>query len=189
MANTVVTEYAVKKFHLQTSVSGWLIQSPNAPTAAQISSARAAASLAGMTIETKNSQPTSATIIDWATIFGIALALGILAMSVGLIRSETAGDLRTLAATGASSSTRRTLTAVTAGALGLLGAVLGTVAGYVGVIGWIRTNSLNGGISALTSVPVANLLLILVGMPLVAALAGWLLAGRQPPSMAHQPLE
>ena len=187
--NTVVTEYAVKKFHLQTSVSGWLIQSPNAPTAAQISSARAAASLAGMTIETKNSQPTSATIIDWATIFGIALALGILAMSVGLIRSETAGDLRTLAAAGASSSTRRTLTAVTAGALGLLGAVLGTVAGYVGVIGWIRTNSLNGGISALTSVPVENLLLILVGMPLVAALAGWLLAGRQPPSMAHQPLE
>ncbi len=187
--NTVVTEYAVHRFHLHPSVAAWLIQSPTAPTAAQISSARTAASLAGMTIETKNSQPTSATVIDWATIFGIALALGILAMSVGLIRSETAADLRTLAATGASSSTRRTLTAVTAGALGLLGAVLGTVAGYVGVIGWIRTNSLNGGISALGSVPVENLLLILVGMPLVAALAGWLLAGHQPASMAHQPLE
>jgi putative ABC transport system permease protein len=187
--NTVITEYAVHKFHLQTGVAGWLIQSPSAPTAAQISSARTAASLAGMTIETKNSQPSSATIINWATIFGIALALGILAMSVGLIRSETSADLRTLASTGASSSTRRTLTAVTAGALGLLGAVLGTVAGYVGVIGWIRTNSLNGGISALGSVPVENLLLILVGMPLVAALAGWLLAGRQPVLMAHQPLE
>ncbi len=187
--NTVITEYAVHKFHLQTSTAAWLIQSPAAPTAAQISSARSAASLAGMTLETKNSQPTSATIINWATVFGIALALGILAMSVGLIRSETAGDLRTLTAMGASSSTRRTLTAVTAGALGLLGAVLGTMAGYIGVIGWIRSNSLNGGISALASVPVENLLLILVGMPLVAAIAGWLLAGREPSAISRQPAE
>jgi hypothetical protein len=38
------------------------------------------------------------------------------------------------------------------------------------------------------SVPV-NLLIILVGMPLVAAVAGWLLAGREPPAIAHQPIE
>jgi putative ABC transport system permease protein len=110
-------------------------------------------------------------------------------MSVGLIRSETAGDLRTLAATGASSTTRRTLTAATAGALGLLGAVLGTVAGYVGVIGWLRANTLNGGISALGNVPVTNLLIILVGMPLLATVVGWLLAGREPPAIARQPIE
>jgi len=122
-------------------------------------------------------------------VFGIALALGILAMSVGLIRSETAGDLRTLAATGASSATRRALTAATAGALGLLGADLGTVAGYVRVIGWIRGNSLNGGISALGNVPVQNLLFILVGMRLLAVVAGWLLAGREPLAIAHQPLD
>ena len=61
--------------------------------------------------------PTSAEIINWATVFGIVLALAILAMSVGLIRSETASDLRTLAATGASGTTRRNLTAATAGAL------------------------------------------------------------------------
>jgi putative ABC transport system permease protein len=110
-------------------------------------------------------------------------------MSVGLIRSETAGDLRTLAATGASGYTRRTLTAATAGALALLGAILGTLAGYVGIIGFLRGNSLNGGISSLANVPVANLLVILVGMPLVATLVGWLLAGRQPPAMAHQTIE
>jgi len=187
--NTVITEHAVHELGLQSGTSGWLIQSPNPPTAAQINGARLTAAVANMTIETRNSQPTSATIINWATVFALALAFGILAMSVGLIRSETASDLRILAATGASSRTRRTLTAVTAGALGLLGAVLGTAAGYVGVIGWIRTNSLNGGISALGSVPVANLLVILVGMPLVAAAAGWLLSGRQPPAMAHQPIE
>jgi putative ABC transport system permease protein len=110
-------------------------------------------------------------------------------MSVGLIRSETASDLRTLTATGASSRTRRTLTAATAGGLGLLGALLGTVAGYVGVIGWIRDNSLNGGISSLGNVPVTNLLVILLGMPLVATAVGWLLAGREPPAVAHQPIE
>jgi glutamate mutase epsilon subunit len=37
-------------------------------------------------------------------------------MTIGLIRSETASDLRTLTATGAGSVTRRNLTAVTAGA-------------------------------------------------------------------------
>jgi putative ABC transport system permease protein len=141
-----------------------------------------------MSIETKNSQPSSSVIINWATVFGMVLALGVLAMTVGLLRSETAGDLRTLAATGASSSTRRALTAATAGALGLVGAVLGTVAGYVAVIGYIRSNSLNGGISALGSVPVENLVIILVGIPLIAAAAAWLFAGREPLAMARQPL-
>ena len=84
--------------------------------------------------------------------FGIVLALGILAMTIGLIRSETAGDLRTLAATGASGWTRRTLTAATAGALGLAGAVLGTVAAYIAAIGYSWDNQLDG-LSELTSVP------------------------------------
>jgi putative ABC transport system permease protein len=187
--NTVITEHAVEQFHLGTSVSGWLIQTPRPPTASQIAAARAAAAAAGLTIETKNSQPSSAEVINWATVFGMALALGILAMTIGLIRSETAGDLRTLAATGASSGTRRTLTAATAGALALLGAVLGTVAGYVAAAGWFRSSSLNGGLSALGNVPVTNLLLILLGMPLIAAAGGWLLAGREPPTMAHQAIE
>jgi hypothetical protein len=36
---------------------------------------------------------------------------------------------------------------------------------------------------------VANLLLILVGMPLAAVIAGWLLAGREPSAMARRPIE
>ena len=142
-----------------------------------------------MSLETKNSLPSGMEVIDLATLFGIVLSLAILAMSVGLIRSETASELRTLTATGASSTTRRTITAATAGSLGFLGALLGTAAGYVGMIGFIRSNSLNGGISALGNVPTANLLEILIAMPLVAALVGWLLAGREPPAIAHQPIE
>ena len=188
--NTVITRHAISTLHLRSSVSadGWLIQTPSPPTAAQITSARHTAAAAGLTIETKNSIPSVAVIIGWATVFGIVLALGILAMTLGLIRSETAGDLRTLAATGASSWTRRTVTGVTAGALGLAGAVLGTVAAYVAAIGYSWDNQLDG-LSELKSVPTTSLLLILVGMPLAAAAAGWLLAGREPAAMAHQALE
>jgi len=188
--NTVITEHAVQKFHLSPFAAGWLIQTAHPLTSAQIHDARLAAGAAGMTVETRSSAPTSATIINWATVFGIVLALAILAMSVGLIRSETASDLRTLAATGASGRARRTITATTAGALGFTGAVLGTVGGYVAAAGWFRTNSFNGGLSALvTTIPVTNLLIILVGMPLIAVVIGWLLAGREPRGMAHQPLE
>jgi putative ABC transport system permease protein len=191
--NTVITEHAIRTLHLQTgpsTVAGWLIQTPNPLTSAQIHSAQVAAAAANMSVETRSSVPTSATIVDWATVFGIGLALAILAMSVGLIRSETASDLRTLAATGASGRTRRNITAATAGALGFTGAVLGTVGGYVGTAGWFRTNSFNGGLTAIfTTVPVTNLLIILVGMPLIAAIGGWLLAGRQPGDLGHQPLE
>jgi putative ABC transport system permease protein len=81
------------------------------------------------------------------------------------------------------------LTAATAGALGFLGAVLGTSAAYIGVIGLLRGSSVRGGVAALGDVPVANLLVILVGLPLVATVAGWLLAGRQPAGLARQPIE
>ena len=186
--NTVITEHAIHQLGLQDSTAGWLIQTPHPPTAAQISSARLTAAAAGLTIETKSSAPSSSEIITWATVFGIVLALGILAMSVGLIRSETAGDLRTLTATGAGSSARRTLTAATAGALALAGAVLGTVAAYVGAIAYSWDNHLDG-LSELSNIPVDSLLFILVGMPLIAAAAGWLLAGREPAALGHQPME
>jgi putative ABC transport system permease protein len=189
--NTLITEHAVQTLGLQTSAStsGWFIQASQPLTAAQVKGAQLTAATAGGQVETKNSAPSSAEITNWATVFGILLALGILAMSIGLIRSETAGDLRTLSATGASSSTRRTLTAATAGALALLGAVLGTVAGYVAAIGWFRSSAQNGGLSALSSTPTTNLLIILIGMPLIAALGGWLFAGRAVPAISRQPLD
>ncbi|MBO0803483.1 MAG: FtsX-like permease family protein [Nocardiopsaceae bacterium] len=189
--NTVITERAISTLHLQNSVttSGWLITLPKDLTTAQIAKARQlAAGAPGMSVETRNSIPSLAQIIDVATIFGILLALSILGMSVGLVRSEAARDLRTLTATGAAPRTRRTITAATAGALAFTGAVIGIAGGYLAAIGFFRSNSLDG-LSSLSAIPVSNLLAIGVGMPLAAVVIGWLIAGRDPANVSRQPLE
>jgi putative ABC transport system permease protein len=190
--NTLITESALGRLHLsgQSSLDGWIIEA-NAPiTSARITNAQALAATNNLSIESKNDAPTSHEIVNGATVFAIALALGILGMSIGLIRSETASELRTLAATGASSRTRRTLTAVTAGGLAFLGALLGTVAAYVGLAGWFHSNALEGGLSDIIDhVPWSNLFLIVIAMPIVAAAVGWILAGRDPTGIATRPME
>jgi putative ABC transport system permease protein len=186
--NTVITEHAMREFKFTATTAGWLIQAPGGLTATQVTNAGQTAATAGASIETVNNIPSLTQITDVATIFGLVLALGILAMSIGLVRSETASDLRTLTATGASGTARRTLTAVTAGALALTGAVIGTAGAYLAATGFFRTNQLDQ-LSELDSVPVGGLLWILVGMPAIAVVVSWLLAGREPPAIARQPLE
>jgi putative ABC transport system permease protein len=190
--NTVITESVLRRLHLasQSSLDGWIIQANSPIASAQITNAQALAATNNLSIQSKNDAPTSHEIVNWATVFAITLALGILAMSVGLIRSETASELRTLTATGASSRTRRSLTAATAGGLAFLGALLGTVAAYVGLAGWFRSNSLEGGLSDIIDhIPWSNLFLIVVAMPIVATLVGWVLAGRDPTGISARPME
>jgi putative ABC transport system permease protein len=190
--NTVITESLLHRLGLesQNSLSGWMLQSDSAINTVQLRQANALAAAGDLSIESKNDAPSSSEIVNWATVFGIALALGILAMSVGLIRSETASDLRTLTATGASSRTRRALTAVTAGGLAFLGALLGTVAAYVGLAGFFRSNQLEGGLSdIINNVPWSNLFLIVIAMPIAAMVIGWVLAGREPSDIATRPME
>src|ERR1700733_2892265 len=186
--NTVITEHGMRELQLTTTTAGWLIQAPGGLTAAQVTNATQTAAAAGASIETVNNFPSFTQITAAATIFGMVLALGILAMSIGLVRSETASDLRTLTATGASGAARRTLTAATAGALALTGAITGTAGGYLAAIGFFRTNQLDR-LSELGNIPVAELVWILAGMPLIAVAVSWLLAGRDPPAIARQPLE
>lgn len=187
--NIVITEQAVRALGLHPVVAAWLIQTANALTPAQIRAARlAAAAVPGVTIETKSEQPTSNEVIYWATVFGILLALGVLAISVGLIRSETARDLRTLAATGASGFTRRNITAATAASLALAGAVLGTAAAYLGALAFFRESNLDA-LAELGNPPTGALLILLLGLPALAALAGWLLGGRDPAGMGRQAIE
>jgi len=183
--NTLITMYAVRQMRLQTGTASWLIQAPAPLTATQISDARAAVVALGGQIETKSGQVSIAQIGDGASAAGICVALVMLAMSVGLVRSETAGDLRTLAATGASARTRRAITAATAGALGLLGVILGAATACLAVIAWAH-----GSLSAVfMNVQGIDYLLILAGLPLAATAGGWLLAGREPPVITRQPIE
>jgi putative ABC transport system permease protein len=183
--NTVLTEHAVRRYHLQTQLTGWLIQAPAPLTAAQIKAARQLALDYEVTAETKSGNPDLAEFADGATALGIVIALSVLAMSVGLIRSETAPDLRTLTATGASGTIRRAITAATAAALGLLGAVLGMAGAVIAVLAWAHS-SLS---ATFGDVPVADVLILLIGLPLAAAAGGWLLAGREPDVISRQPLD
>jgi putative ABC transport system permease protein len=164
--------------------SGWLLESSRPLTSDQIADARDVAAAGGLTIETRRESDSFTTAIAIATAAGALLALAILAMTVGLIRSETAGDLRTLTATGATGRTRRTLTAATAGALALLGALLGAAGAYA-----VLLATYHDDLAYLGDVPVLYLVLIVVGVPLTAAAAGWLVAGREPPSIARQVIE
>ena len=183
--NTVLTEYAVSKYHMQTQLSGWLIQAPAPLTAAQLSAVRQFGNANEVQVQTATYNPSLVDFTDGATALGIVIALSVLAMSVGLIRSETAPDLRTLTATGASGATRRTITAATAAALGLLGAILGMAGAVIAGMAWTHS-----GLTATAGgVPVTDIVILLIGLPLVAAIGGWLFAGREPPAVARQPLE
>jgi len=183
--NTVITQYAVSRYRLQPSLNGWLIQAPAPLTATQINAARQLALAYAVTAETKSSAPDLGEFAAGATALGIVIAFGVLAASVGLIRSETARDLRTLTATGASSATRRTITAATAAALGLLGAILGMAGAVIAGLAWAHS-SLTATFSGL---PLTDVLILLAGLPLAAAAGGWLLVGHEPEAIARQPLD
>lgn len=184
--NLLIMASVAAKLRLRQATVAWLIQAPRSLTPVQISSARRVAAAAGLTIETKNGTPSLNEVRNDATGVGILVALGVLAMTIGLIRSETSGDIRTLTATGASARTRRGITAATAGALGLLAALVGTVAAYLAVVASSWSELLAGHMSLL---PWLDLAAVLIGLPVVAAAGGWLLAGREPRAIAHQPLE
>ena len=162
--------------------AGWLVQSSRPLTSDQIADARDAAAEAGLTIETRRESNPPTEVMAIATAAGALLALAILAMTVGLIRGESAGDLRTLTAAGATSGIRRTLTATTAGALALLGAILGVAGAYVVMLALYHDD-----LGYLSDVPVLYLALAVIGVPLAAAAAGWLVAGREPPANPPPP--
>jgi putative ABC transport system permease protein len=181
---SLITPDGLRRGGWQPAPAGWLVEAPNPPTSAQLAQARQAAADAGMTVETRDNQTELTAIRSGATAAGMLLALGILAMTVGLIRGEAAGDLRTLTATGATSITRRTLVAATGGALALLGVLLGATGAYLALLAGYHDD-----LGTLSRVPLLHLTVTVVGLPLTAAAVGWLLAGREPPTLARQPLE
>lgn len=180
--NTLITPNTITKRRYTPEPVGWLIRAPHPITLAQATSARHRAALAGITTETRTAPDRSLQHLrDYATLAGLLVALGVLAMTVGLIRTETAGDLRTLTATGASGATRRTLNAASAAALGLLAGVLGTATAYLALIAWHWHD-----VSYLAGPPYPQLAALIVGLPVIAATAAWLI-GRTPTNLGRRP--
>ncbi|MGI5228653.1 FtsX-like permease family protein [Actinoallomurus sp. CA-142502] len=181
LPTSVITASGLARRHWTRARAGWLIQSGGPLTGEQIAGARKIAAAAGLTIETRTGHAAVQNIRIGATGVGMLLALGILAMTVGLIRSEAAADLRTLTAAGATRGIRRALTATTAGALALLGVVLGVAGACLGLLAVYRHD-----LAVFGRVPIGYPVGIVAGTPLAAAIAGWLLAGREPPSIARR---
>jgi putative ABC transport system permease protein len=112
-----------------------------------------------------------------ALVFGSGLlVLGASGIATGLAAADGRADLATLAAVGASPTTRRTLAASQSAVTAVLGTVLGVVAGLVPAIGMVR--ALNA--EALASpyprldpyplvLPWANIVAAVVLVPLLAA--------------------
>ena len=138
--------------------------------------ARQAAADAGLAIEVKEEGPP--TRRRWPSRRPRRiLALAILAMTVGLIRSESAGDLRTLVATGrppaSGARSRRPLPARWRCSARSWASPVPTSCSalYYDDLGY------------LSDVPIVYLALAIVGVPLAAAAAGWL--PRRPRAACH----
>jgi putative ABC transport system permease protein len=179
-----ITPYGMRRGGWRAVRAGWLVETRSPLTAGQRAAARDMAASAGLTVEVRRAQPELSVIRSGATAVGVLFALGVLAMTVGLIRGEAAGDIRTLTAVGATGVTRRTLTATTTGTLALLGALIGTVGAYAGMAAGYMDE-----FDALSRVPVAQLTITVIGLPLAAALAGWALARREPPALARRAMD
>ena len=179
-----ITQTGLDQYHLAPTAVGWILRSPQPLTADQLTAARQVASENGLTVEARHGSTSRASIRTIATAAGALFALAIVAMTVGTIRSEAAAELRTLTATGASSSIRRALTATTAAALALAGVVLGIIGAYLGLGGAYAHH-----LDRLGDIPLANLLTALIGVPVLACAVGWCLGGREPRTFARPALE
>jgi putative ABC transport system permease protein len=185
LPGTFVTRQVLSERGWEAVPSGrWLVEPGESLTSEQLVAIRATAAGAGLTVEVRNRQGGLGALRSGATAAGMLAALGIMAMTVGLVRVEAARDLRVLTASGATRRTRRTLTAATACGLAILGVVLGTAAAYAGLIAGFASN-----LGDLVPVPIVHLGVLTLGLPIAAAVGGWLLSGREPVQIARQPLE
>ena len=185
LPGTFVTSQTIDERDWEVSPSGrWLVEPGGALTADQLTAVREAAAGAGLTIEVRNRQGGLGALRSGATAAGLLAALGIMAMTVGLVRAEAARDLRVLTASGATRRTRRTLTAATACGLAVLGVLLGTAAAYAGLIAAFSPN-----LDDLLPIPLLHLAILVLGLPLAAAAGGWLFSSRDSTHLTRQPAE
>lgn len=183
---SLITPDALARRGWKAAPVGWFVAVARPITGEHLAAAREVAANADLLVENRDgvNLTTLRSVRSGAMITGILVAVSILALTVGLIRSEAAGDLRILTATGATGSIHRTLTAATAGGLATMGVVLGITGAYLGLAASSITE-----LETLAGVPAGYLAIVAIGVPLLAAVTGWLLSGRQPSTLARRPIE
>jgi putative ABC transport system permease protein len=180
LPRALLTPAAMQRHNWRAVPVGWLVTAGQAVTADQVAGLRDIAAGAGLTVESSRVQVTLTDLRTATVLGGALLAMAVLASTVGLIRGEAAADLRILTALGARRRLRRTLTAATAGALALLGTTIGAATAYLVIATVLRRQP-----EALVPVPLTHLVALLVGIPIVATGAAWLLAGRRQTHIAR----
>jgi putative ABC transport system permease protein len=101
------------------------------------------------------------------------VTLGAAGIATGLAQADARADHATLAAVGAAPGVRRRLAAWHASSIAMMGALLGTLAGFVPAVAFVRSQ-----IGMHVVVDWGSLAVLIVGAPLVAALLAALLTRR-----------
>lgn len=179
----LLTEAGLAATGLEPVRAGWLLDLPGSVDSMDpgtLADLRDVAKEAGLVIETRDEQGGLTTVRTVATAVGVLLALSILALTIGLLRSDASRDLRTLNACGATRRIRRSITATTSGVLAAVGVGLGTVAAYsVLVVGYWPDSD------RLAKIPVGNLAVLLIGLPVLASAMAWAVGGNERTAPAH----
>lgn len=184
MPTSLITETALLQHGWTATPAGWLLQGDQPIGGDLRRTIRDQAADAGLTVEFRDQQAALGTLRTGATAAGVLAALSVLALTLGLVRSEAGDQLRTLTAAGATSTFRRNLSAANASTLAATGVLLGTLVAYGGLAAGYADD-----LTSLRPIPYVNLGIMLIGTPLLAGLAGWLLAGREPPTLKRTPVE
>jgi putative ABC transport system permease protein len=181
----LITAAGIERGGYEVRTAGWLLVAGGPLTAGQRSAAiDQVAADSGLEVELPAGSSSAETVRLVVAIVGSVVALAIMAMVISLVRSESAAELRSLAAVGASGLTQRGITAASAGLLSLAGAVLAIPLGYLALLAIMSDRAAQYPFV----VPVSSLSLLVIGVPLAATAAGWLLGGREPAELARTPL-
>lgn len=157
--------------------AGWAIHAPAPLTVSQRDQLRRAAG-ATLIVETTVARESTRSVRMVAWLGGGVIAMSILAISLALLRSETAEERSVLAAVGAPLRTRRRITAATAALLSGAGVALAIPTGYLALIGLLGNPTAGYGFV----VPWQTLAIVVPGVPLLATAGAWLFGGTLRPA-------
>jgi putative ABC transport system permease protein len=189
--DAVIPSSVAARWGLHTAAVGVVVAGSTSPSSKQAQAAQAALSRLGITsgLYTENGYQDQYRVglvaLLGASSF-IALAAAMIATALATVDSRP--DLQTLAAIGASPRVRRRLSAARAGVIAGIGCLLGTACGFVAPIGYLGVqNALAARNGDSSRYPITipwwpNITAVLILLPLVAAVAGYVFSRSRLPS-------